>query len=404
MRIPYSWLLGLVAVLVAGCGMSGPAPVSSASQRPEFAWARAAIELPPEVVEVAPGSSAGIQCSPCHAVQASMLLGVTATPDGLLAVGAQLPPSAAVAYRSADGRSWTPEPGFAGQEGSVAVGVAAAGGRIVVVGRRGAAAAAWVRDGGAWQAAPAEAALEAPAGGTAEMRAVVAWRDGWVAVGSLDTDASHRDAAIWTSPDGLRWRRAGSDTDFTRSAAHGITASADRLVVVGSRTGAAGGEATAGAAWTSDDGERWTRIESTAFDAGSMRAATHGGAGFTAVGFGIGDDRAAVWSSSDGVDWSLLPSSPALEALGKPIRMAAVAPAGDGLIVAGWKSDAGNGSGVVWRSSDGRTWDRVADQVSMSGGSLAGVAFAGELPVVVGVSGSPDNDQARAWYEGPETP
>ena len=71
------------------------------------------------------------------------------------------------------------------------------------------------------------------------------------------------------------------------------------------------------------------------------------------------------------------------------------------LLGAGWKSDAGNGSGVVWTSSDGVAWEHLPDQVSMSGASLAGATLASSLPVVVGTSGYPDNDQASAWFEEP---
>jgi hypothetical protein len=55
----------------------------------------------------------------------------------------------------------------------------------------------------------------------------------------------------------------------------------------------------------------------------------------------------------------------------------------------------------VWTSADGVAWERLPDQVSMSGASLAGATLAASLPVVVGTSGYPDNDQASAWFEEP---
>ena len=81
--------------------------------------------------------------------------------------------------------------------------------------------------------------------------------------------------------------------------------------------------------------------------------------------------------------------------------MTTVAPDGAGFIAGGSKSDAGNGSGVVWRSSDGVTWEREPDQVSMSGASISGVTGSAGMPVAIGTSGSPDNDQAAAWYRDP---
>jgi hypothetical protein len=60
-----------------------------------------------------------------------------------------------------------------------------------------------------------------------------------------------------------------------------------------------------------------------------------------------------------------------------------------------------DGSAVIWRSSDGRTWERTPGQVSMSGAGIAGVIDSGGIPVAVGTSGSPDNDQAAAWFLDP---
>ena len=346
----------LLAVLVVACA-SGTATPAPASLPASFAWSRAAIELPPDVVEIAPGSTAGAQCSPCHAAQASLMTAVAATNDGLLAVGLQLPPSEAVAYRSTDGTSWTPELGFEPGEDTAALGVAAAGDQRVVVGRRGPDAAAWVSDaGGAWQASSASPDLEATGSGTAEMRAVSAGHGGWVAVGSVDADATHRAAAIWTSPDGLDLERARPAVPgFLGTAAYGIAAAGDRLVVVGSSVvGESGDVAPAGG--------RLDLRRRLGLDRGRvarLRAPGRCGpwpprrTGFVAVGFGIDDARAAAWTSADGSAWTTVPDQPAFEALGKPVRMAAVASNGAGLVAAGWKSDAGNGSGVVWRSPDG---------------------------------------------------
>ena len=390
-----------LGIALVACG-EAPSP-TPASLPASFAWSRAAIELPPEVMEIAPGSTAGAQCSPCHAVQASLMTAVAATSDGLLAVGLQLPPSEAVAYRSTDGRSWTPEPGFEPGDDTAALGVAAHGDTRVVVGRRGSDAAAWVSDaGGAWQASPASPALEAAEPGTAEMRAVAPWHGGWVAVGSVDASADHRLGAIWTSPDGLEWERQTDRAGFLGTAAYGIATAGDRLVVVGSMVGGAPDDvALPAVAWTSDDALHWTPVESPAFAVGPMRAVTATPLGVVAVGFGIDDTRAAAWTSTDGSEWTAAPDQPAFAALGKPVRMAAVTANGAGLVAAGWKSDAGNGSGVVWGSQDGTSWARVPDQVSMSGASLAGVTFAGTAPIVAGTSGYPDNDQASTWFEGP---
>ena len=385
-----------VAAFVVACGSSTASP----TLRPEFAWSRAAIELPSDVVDLAPGSSGGMICSPCHAEQASLMTGVASTAGGLLAVGQQLPPSSTIAYRSTDGRAWAPEPGFPADTDTAALAVAADNDREVVVGRRATAGAAWVKPAGttAWQAAPAGPSLDPPAGGTAELRTATTWHRLVVAGGSRDTDADTRSAAAWTSSDGLAWDLVGQGEAFDDAAAYGIAGSDDRLVVVGEAIGEPVAHAVA---WVSDDGTSWRRIETPAFEDGTMRAVTWTGTSFIAVGYATADDRAMSWTSPDGETWTAQPTSPSLENHGKAIRLLAIA-AGDGtLLGAGWKSDAGNGSGVVWTSVDGVAWERLPDQVSMSGASLAGATLAAGLPVVVGTSGYPDNNQASAWFEEP---
>jgi hypothetical protein len=238
------------------------------------------------------------------------------------------------------------------------------------------------------------------------MRAVAPWHGRFVAAGSTEDRTGTPTASVWVSDDGLAWRRA-SVPGAARATALGITASASRLVVVGETGDADDGDAGATgdtgtsvpAVWVSADAETWNRVESPGLDAGSMRAVASLPSGFVAVGAAAADDAAAAWTSADGLEW--VPRRPGrpFESNGKPIRMAAIVPGGSGAIAAGWKSDAGNGSGVVWRSPDGRAWERVADQVSMSGASLSGVAALEGGAVAIGTSGYPDNDQASGWYE-----
>ncbi|HEX5828948.1 MAG TPA: hypothetical protein VFY23_15595 [Candidatus Limnocylindrales bacterium] len=407
----------LVAALLvlAACGLGTPS--AAPTVRPELVWSRADIDLPDDVSEIAPGSTPGMVCSPCHAEQASLMLAVTATPGGFLAVGVQLPPPSAIAYESTDGRAWVPVPGFAPGDETRALGVASdAAGRVVIVGTAGSSAGAWTREtpGSPWRPVPDQPSLRAPAGGTAEMRAVTAWGDGWVAAGSVGAADGSRRAAIWWSGDGRAWELVPAAADDPGDArAFGVAADGGRVVVVGaSLADGTGGAIT----WTATDGETWTRAEGGVLDTGAMRAVTAMPDGFVAVGVGSADDRAAAWVSADGIAWEAVPDQDALANDGQPIRMLGVTAAGgpegtggapgvatgwDGIMAAGWESDAGNGSGVIWRSADGRTWERVPSQASMSGGSLSGVAVTGGTPVVVGTTGSPDNDQASAWFPDP---
>ena len=207
-----------LALLATACGSTAATP----TPRPEDAWSRAAIELPSDVVDVAPGSSGGMICSPCHAEQASIMTGVASTPDGLLAVGLQLPPSSAIAYRSPDGREWTPEAGLPRGRGHGRARRRRDADHELVVGRRGKAGASWVRAGtDAWRAAPDAPSLAPPTGGTAELRAVTTGPGRIVAAGSRDADLDSRSAAVWTSPDGLDWELAGTGPAFEEAAATG---------------------------------------------------------------------------------------------------------------------------------------------------------------------------------------
>ena len=73
-----------------------------------------------------------------------------------------------------------------------------------------------------------------------------------------------------------------------------------------------------------------------------------------------------------------------------------VAADGSGFAAAGWRADAGNGSAVVWRSGDGRTWIHQPRDVSFSGAGLACVLGSPRL-MVGGTMGWPDTHAAQVW-------
>ena len=97
-------------------------------------------------------------------------------------------------------------------------------------------------------------------------QSVTAWRQGFAAVGLRYTFAStgiQRDAVVMTSPDGIRWRRAdlpGGHTGFpTAIAVHeGVLVAGGCLGVV-RRFGCRFAAEAQAVAWTSTDGERWSR-------------------------------------------------------------------------------------------------------------------------------------------------
>ncbi len=92
-----------------------------------------------------------------------------------------------------------------------------------------------------------------------------------------------------------------------------------------------------------------------------MLDVTVGGPGLVAVGFnGNAPGGAVVWTSIDGISWSLVRPDDTIYGEG----MSAVTAGGPGLVAVGEGSYPGTGTGgfsPVWTSTDGVTWSRVPD-------------------------------------------
>jgi hypothetical protein len=137
------------------------------------------------------------------------MLGVAATSDGFVAVGADGTHPAV--WTTPDGRNWRladlPLP--AGAMAATLQHVAAAGRTVVATGVARTAAgpvpyAARSADGGRrWT----ETALPVPAG-TAQVSAVAAAGGGFTVTGTFGATAGDRDVVVWTSRDGLTWKAA----------------------------------------------------------------------------------------------------------------------------------------------------------------------------------------------------
>ena len=160
------------------------------------------------------------------------------------------------------------------------------------------------------------------------------------------------------------------------------------------------------------------------FDEAAMYAVTAGGPGLVAVGVGVHDccaeseysagpeqlayeqepsyeadgnpaADAVVWTSVDGVTWSLVPHDE--EVFGGPgeQRMVSVTAGGPGLVAVGNDGAAGNeqANAAVWASGDGFTWTRVPDDEAVFGGRytqrMLSVTAGGAGLVAVGSDGHP---------------
>jgi hypothetical protein len=397
----------VLVIALSGCVTAAPTAAPSALVSPESspaasvpsvaeAWTDVGLGQPSAVLD-APSLAPGYLCHPCHFLAENQLFGVGATASGFVAVGVQQPPSQAVAFSSTDGVNWGPLGNFNGESGSAAVAVAGTDHVTVIVGHDTSGAVSWASTGssnGSWTRSPRQADLQIPyeAGG---MTAVTVAGDGFVAGGYRDDPLHARaHAAVWRSNDGLTWHLDPSAPVFDGGRIAGIAAAAGSIIAVGTDGDPNYGPA---AAWLWTAAEGWRRANLGPDETGAMRAVTATATGFVAVGLNGQDTGARVWTSTDGLVWTVVPDQPAFHYFDLPVRMQSVAMQSGGLVAGGWRSDAGKGSAVTWTSQDGRTWEGPLWESGFSGGQIDGVASAGGTVVAVGRTGYPDWNTATIW-------
>ena len=201
-----------------------------------------------------------------------------------------------------------------------------------------------------------------PAGGTSgSPEHLAAGPNGVVAVGTIDGRT-----AAWVSADGRNWTyrtrifpKAFGDDDEIRVT--DVVAIETGWLAVGRDdpfcpTGCFPAPRRA-LAWTSTDGETWTRLQQPSFPGGGMNAVTAVDGGYVAAGDAGG--RAAFWWSPDGTTWSRVADDPAFGPVagGEAVTVVGVAAQG-GVIVAVGMESPGASSGRVraWQSIDGQSW------------------------------------------------
>ncbi len=269
---------------------------------------------------------------------------------------------------------------------------------VIAVGGEGRAgsdeydAAVWVSsDGTAWQRVPPDPAVLGGDGSQA-MRQVVAGGPGWVAI--ADVGEPKYATGIFVSTDGLAWHRVPESEIVPNGEAALITdlAVRDGLIVAVGHTPSANPERTVDGAtlyywlsttfrqfrplvWVSDDGYSWRQISLTApadvpGDAGavleSITVAADGD--FVVIGTAA-DTLPAVWRSTDGRQWTAVPSSfeglnvraawvPDGEWWVHDLLLPTVTALGDSLIVVG---DCAPGGCVFGSTDQGVTWSLIAE-------------------------------------------
>ncbi len=230
--------------------------------------------------------------------------------------------------RSPDGVSWEilDVPALLGYEFSGQLGyadnlfVSPDGARLTVLFRRAAQAESTIAnlvtttDGETWveNAHPSQSLFD-----SSGIAAVIAGGDGLLAAGSSPGGEFVPTAAVFTSPDGLRWRRVtpAGGPDFDDKVIEDILQVGDRFIAVGGdffETGLM-------TAWTSPNGYDWRRLPhppettdpSVAFMSGQALTVADGYIWVAGRDFDARRDEPqelpAIWRSPDGEAWERLP-------------------------------------------------------------------------------------------------
>jgi hypothetical protein len=319
---------------------------------------------------------------------------VTVWDSGLVAVGfrfdePELMGLSPAVWTSIDGIVWSPvrfDRTTLG--GNWMHSVTAGGPGLVAVGSDGWSAAVWTSpDGVTWTRVPhdpevfgVDLAGDSEWGPGAEMYSVTSGGPGVVAVGSVgpsptwingemvEPEAEHswKNAAVWTSPDGLIWTRIPHDEAVFGGPGNqdmwSVTTGNPGLVAVGGDEPdaiAAMGGARA-AVWTSPDGITWNRIPhdevifgGVAGDEQGMESVIAGGPGLVAVG-------GTIWTSSDGTIWARIDNDEALFEGLEGFLMADVAVGGPGVVSGGsyetdWTQWGSVNDGAIWTAKISRS-------------------------------------------------
>jgi len=180
-----------------------------------------------------------------------------------------------------------------------------------------------------------------------------------------------------------------------------VTVGGPGLVAVGQ----AGFTDQKAAVWTSPDGITWSRVpdNEALFGGAIMNSVTVGGPGLVAVGSSE-PNAAAVWTSVDGIAWSRVPYDEAVFGGELGVRfggaaMSSVTVGGPGLVAVG--SYGSPRVAAVWTSPDGITWSRVPHDEAVFGGEDDGYYGQSMSSVTAGGSGlvavGSDVGRAAVW-------
>jgi hypothetical protein len=227
-------------------------------------------------------------------------------------------------------------------------------------------------------------------------------------------------SAVWSSPDGLTWRRDWVDeavyAEGHYAAPNAIAENEHGLVMIGVEVTDPATLDSIPAVWTSEDGLAWERLspqpDAFTLEGGSliMWDLAAGPGGLVAVGHD--GTNGVVWLSVDGSTWERLPIAPEVFG-GAP--MTTVIPWSNGYLAAGPDWAIGEDLGgpypmypsvpsrpTLWWSPEGRTWYRIGFGAEDAVGAVRGLVGFNGMLVAGGQSGTFMDGQDALWVN--ETP
>ena len=391
------------ATPIASTAGSSAAPAPAGPPVLGLDWGRAAsVERPEEAFALPtrggpsfdPGE--GRSGHPEHFPGQAIMADVAALAGGsLVSVGYVNPGWHPIAWTSDDASTWSlRDMGSTAFTFPVALAAAMDGG-VVAVGRSGSAPMAWTSpDGRSWLSHPVPTLGH---GSVAErMTAVVATPDGYLAGGSLGPELFERHARFWQSTDGSTWRPIEDDpAAFADAEVRSVVRFGAGYVAIGVLGTAQ--QITGSVAWTSPDGRTWTRSDDPDLGRGRAVALVEASSGqLVAVGSDLDEREAFAWTSPDGRSWRLAPSEASRQYPGK-IRMTDVTIVGDELVGVGNYVGVQYGTATSWVSRDGRSWQAARSAPVQEQGEFYALIPAGPGAVAVGSFGAPDNYIPTVW-------
>jgi len=385
--------LALVAIiaLASGCQATAQTPLPTSPPVLGIDWGRTlGIELPPNFQETVPPDFQQVHPILRFAGQA-ILSDVIAAQGTLVAVGYVPPDWIPASWTSSNSLDWAYHPfGSTAFTFPVAL-TSGSGGALVAVGRQVNNPVAWTSsDGASWQLHNVTILGGTPA---ERMTTVTATDFGYLAGGSAGPELFERHARFWTSRDGVTWDPVADDqATFADAEVTAVTALGNEFIAVGVLGPAQ--HHTGGVAWTSPDGRSWTRIDDPAFKDGvvsAMIVSPFGGV--LAVGSNIEKKAALAWTSADGQHWQRITVGDYGDK--RNLWMTDVAAVGDRVVGVGTAQATQRASATSWVSTDAVHWEQAHPAPIFEQLELLAVTAGGPGAVAVGVFGGPDSAVPR---------